>query len=528
MKIKRYSATSMRIALAQVRAEQGPDAVILSSRRSAEGIEVIAAVDYDESLILDAGRSRTPPPAAAHLAPQQPVPTTPAMARRVAAAGASPRSGVTVAPVPRPAVAGAAARASAAAPALAAAAAFASMPASARSTPVSAAPAPTAAQAARAALVAAAAKAQAARAALVAAAAAANPKAVSAGLVAAAANPRSVSTARVSAAAAPTKAVSTRFPAAAAPAGYGEMRRELSDLRHLLERQLADSAWRDKRLRDPAQARVFEALTALDIAPDVAQKLAGHTPKNLQARAAGNVPAALLAKYLPMTLDLDALNTGIIVVVGPTGAGKTTTIAKLAARWSLRHGSEDLALVSTDGYRIGAREQLATFARILGVPLHAANDGPELARVLGRLAGKKLVLVDTAGVGRRDARLSQQLEALRLGAGRARAVLALPAQCESQALDAIIKVFAPLTPVACVLTKIDEAASLGAALSTILRNRLPIAYLCNGQRVPEDMHAAHRRRIWLVQTAMMLKQPQPRTRDAAAPVRHSGGTHVHA
>jgi flagellar biosynthesis protein FlhF len=306
------------------------------------------------------------------------------------------------------------------------------------------------------------------------------------------------------------------------------MRRELSDMRHLLERELADIAWRDKRLRDPVQARVFEALTALDIAPDVAQALAKLSPKDLQGDLAGKVPAALLAKHLPMTLDLDAFNTGILVVVGPTGAGKTTTIAKLAARWCLSHGCEDLALVSTDGYRVGAREQLATFARILGVPLHAANDGPELAQVLGRLAAKKLVLVDTAGVGPRDPRLSQQLEALRFGAGGARAVLALPAQCEAQALDAIIKAFAPMAPVACVLTKIDEAASLGAALSTILRNRLPIAYLCNGQRVPEDMHAAHRRRVWLVKTAMMLKQHQPRIPDAADPIRHSGGTHVNA
>jgi len=435
MKIKRYTATSMRIALAQVRAEQGPDAVILSSRRSDEGIEVIAAVDYDESLILDAGRSRTPPPATPPPAAPPPVPTaSPAVARRAAAA--APAAGALLA---------------AAAPA---------------------APAATLSLASGAAQ----------------------------GAVA----------------------------AAPADAGYGEMRRELLDLRQLLERELADIGWRDKRLREPVQARIFEALSALDIAPDVAQALAELTPKDLKVPAAGNVPAALLAKYLPMTTDLDALNSGILVVVGPTGAGKTTTIAKLAARWSLSHGSEDLALVSTDGYRVGAREQLATFARILGVPLHAASDGPDLARVLARLAGKKLVLVDTAGVGPRDARLSQQLEALRLGAGRARALLALPAQCEPQALDAILNVFAPLAPVACVLTKIDEAASLGAALSAVLRHRLPIAYLCNGQRVPEDMHGAHGRRIWLVKTAMMLKQRQPPSRAGAAPIRHPGATRAHA
>ena len=128
------------------------------------------------------------------------------------------------------------------------------------------------------------------------------------------------------------------------------------------------------------------------------------------------------------------MNGGIIAVVGPTGAGKTTTIAKLAARWSMRYGSQDLALVSTDAYRIGAREQLMTYARILGAPLHAANSGRELARVLERLKSKKLILIDTAGMGPRDVRLTEQLAALQLGAARAQVLLALPAQGEGHAL----------------------------------------------------------------------------------------------
>ncbi len=114
------------------------------------------------------------------------------------------------------------------------------------------------------------------------------------------------------------------------------------------------------------------------------------------------------------------MNGGIIAVVGPTGAGKTTTIAKLAARWSMQHGSQDLALVSTDAYRVGAREQLMTYARILGAPMHAANSGKELARVLERLKSKKLILIDTAGMGPRDVRLTEQLAALQSGR-RARA-----------------------------------------------------------------------------------------------------------
>jgi flagellar biosynthesis protein FlhF len=187
-----------------------------------------------------------------------------------------------------------------------------------------------------------------------------------------------------------------------------------------------------------------------------------------------------------------------------------------------------LALVSTDGYRIGARDQLMTYARILGAPLHAANSGRDLARVLDRLKTKKLILIDTAGMGPRDVRLTEQLAALQLGAARARVLLALPAQGEGHALDEIVRAFARVTPVACILTKVDEAASLGAVMSATLRHRLKIAYVCDGQRVPEDMHAAHQRRVWLVRTAVKLKEGRVPLRDEAYFVRHFGRAHAHA
>jgi flagellar biosynthesis protein FlhF len=218
---------------------------------------------------------------------------------------------------------------------------------------------------------------------------------------------------------------------------------------------------------------------------------------------------------------------GVIAVVGPTGAGKTTSIAKIAAHWCMRHGSQDMALVSTDGYRIGARDQLLTYARILGAPMHAANSGMELAQVLERLKSKKLILIDTAGMGPRDVRLAEQLAALQLGAARARVLLALPAQGEGHALEEIVQAFAPLNPVACIITKVDEAASLGAVISTTLRHRLKIAYVCDGQRVPEDLHAANEKRIWLISAAHQLKIDAP-PRDEAYYARSFGRVPAHA
>jgi len=422
MKIKRYTAVSMREALAQVRAEQGPDAVILSSRRGDDGIEVIAAIDYDEALFSDANRLRAP---ASVITPAAPV-CSPAPASAAASAATTTR----------------------------------------------------------------------ARTAAPAAAVAAPPR--------------------------------RPVPAARPDAGAGAVQRELQEMRQLLETGLAGMTWNDQRLREPLKARVLEELSAMGIAPDVAMELAALTPRRTTLENPSLMPMALLLKHLPIVEDLAGVSGKIMAVVGPTGAGKTTTIAKLAARWCMRHGSQDLALVSTDGYRIGAREQLMTYARILGAPMHAANSGQDLARVLERLKSKKLILIDTAGMGPHDVRLGEQLAALQLGASRARVLLALPAQAEGHALDEIVEAFAPLTPAACILTKVDEAASLGAVMSTTIRHRLKIAYVCDGQRVPEDLHAAQQKRAWLVRAAFNLKERRPSVRDEAYCARNFGRVPAHA
>jgi flagellar biosynthesis protein FlhF len=295
-----------------------------------------------------------------------------------------------------------------------------------------------------------------------------------------------------------------------APDGsYHQMQREIKELREMLRGELAHMSWHEKRPKDPLQARVLEQLTAMDITPDVALALAARTPQVPDSKDSSNLSVELLATYLRVVDKLSPVNGGVIALVGATGAGKTTTIGKLATRWSMQHGSQDLALVSTDGYRVGARDQLMTYSRLLGAPLHTANSGEELAQALERLKSKKLILIDTAGMGPRDVRLKEQLAALKLGAARARVYLTLPAHGEANALDEAVRSFANLTPDACILTKVDEAASLGAVLSTTLRHKLRIAYLCNGQRVPEDLHAAYDRRVWLARTAKKLRENAP-------------------
>jgi len=265
----------------------------------------------------------------------------------------------------------------------------------------------------------------------------------------------------------------------------------------------------------------------MDIAPDVARAIAAQSPRRTSLESIDNIPLALLVKHLPTCIDTTADAGGITALVGPTGAGKTTTIAKLAARWCLKHGSQDLALISTDAYRIGAREQLSSYARIFDAPMYPANSAKELQRLLVLLSDKKLVLIDTAGMGPRDVRLAEQLAALKLGAAQAKVLLALPAQGEGHALEEIVQAFKRVSPDACILTKVDEAASLGGVLSTTIRHKLKIAYICDGQRVPEDLHAAEGRRVWLVKAALRLKQGAPRFRDEAYLARNFGGAHAH-
>jgi len=501
MKIKRYTAPSMREALARVRAEQGADAVILSSRRGEEGIEVIAAVDYDEALFADANRQRSvvSPTMAPAPAPPEPAIAISRAQPKAVQEQASPRSSrspklipahfqrLTMSSLPVATVL----RDSLPAAATAARSEPVRTPAAAKPAQLSPQPRP------------------------------AQPPQQSQ-------PPQQLRPPQPSQSlwpAQPSQLVQPPQPARA-DANYTAMQRELKDMRQMLESGFAGITWNDKRLREPLKARVLEELSAAGIAPDVASMLAKLTPQRTTVENPSHIPMALLIKHLPVVDDLSTVSGGIMAVVGPTGAGKTTTIAKLAARWCMRHQAADLALVSTDCHRIGARDQLMTYARALGAAMHVANSGKELAALLERLKSKKLILIDTAGMGPRDARLAEQLAVLKQGAPRARILLALPAQSEGHALEEIVQAFAPLSPVACVLTKVDEAASLGAVISTTMRHRLKIAYVCDGQRVP-DMHAAKQKRVSLISAAFALKDSKPIVRDDAYLARNFGRGSAH-
>jgi flagellar biosynthesis protein FlhF len=204
-----------------------------------------------------------------------------------------------------------------------------------------------------------------------------------------------------------------------------------------------------------------------------------------------------------LTAENDLIDRGgVFALVGPTGVGKTTTTAKLAARCVVRYGAEKLALLTTDGYRIGAHEQLRIYGRILGVPVHVVRDSEDLRRTLSELRGKHMVLIDTVGMSQRDRMVAEQA-AMLMRAGDVKRLLLLNATSRGDTLDDVIRSYAGEDIAGCILSKVDETAALAPALDAVVRHGLLLAYVANGQRVPEDLHLPNR--TYLLHRA--FKQP---------------------
>ena len=250
---------------------------------------------------------------------------------------------------------------------------------------------------------------------------------------------------------------------------------ELSNLRGLLETQLSSLAWSD----------VSKRLT-----PEMSYELLEKVNDKDGFESCWRKSLAMFAKRMPTTEDDMIKKGGVFALVGPTGVGKTTTIAKMAARYALTHGTNNIALVTTDSYRIGAQEQLRTYGRILGTPVKIANNATELRQVLKSLYDKDLVLIDTAGTSQRDLRLTEQFSMLSEGSSLIKTYLVLSASSQQQVLAETVEAYKKVHLDGCVLTKLDESITLGGALSTIVQNKLPLAYVSDGQRVPEDLHMA--------------------------------------
>lgn len=283
-------------------------------------------------------------------------------------------------------------------------------------------------------------------------------------------------------------------PSAHAPVGPSpvveRLEEEVRSLRTLMESQLRVLEWRRYARHHPLQSELMRRLTAMGLAPGLAREVVEELGDAALEERGWDLALRALGARIPVLGEDITESGGMFALVGATGVGKTTTVAKLAARSVLRYGRGSVALVTTDNFRIGAYDQLRNYARILDVPLHIARDAQELDSTLRSLADKRLVLVDTAGMSQRDFRMAEQLDALRSSATPIKLCLVLSANTQSVAQSDVIRRFARITLHGCVLTKVDEASSLGGSLSAVIRHELPLLCIGTGQRVPEDIEPA--------------------------------------
>jgi flagellar biosynthesis protein FlhF len=268
---------------------------------------------------------------------------------------------------------------------------------------------------------------------------------------------------------------------------------EIKHLRSLLEGQLSGFAWGELARRDPIKAELLRALFGAGFSPALSRKLVDALPLGLDfERGIKWLKAAITHNLKVDDTESDVIERGgVVALVGPTGVGKTTTVAKLAAHAVLRFGASNVALLSTDSYRIGAHEQLRIYGRILNVPVYAIKEEAELDVTLADLQRSHLVLVDTVGMSQRDRNIPEQIKFLCGDNRQVKRQLILPATAQGVTLDDIVRAHQGVGLDGCILTKVDESVSLAPAIDCLIRHGLKLHYVTNGQRVPEDIRTAN-------------------------------------
>ena len=288
---------------------------------------------------------------------------------------------------------------------------------------------------------------------------------------------------------------------------------EIRAMRGMLEAQLAELSWTNQQYREPLKAEIMREMLSAGFSATLARYLTENLPDNEKPRGGMNWIKSVLARNLITLNDENEMldRGGVFALVGPTGVGKTTTTAKLAARCVMRHGAGKLALITTDGYRIGGFEQLRIYGKILGVMVHSVKDEADLRMALEELKNKHTVLIDTVGVSQRDKMVQEQIAMLSGAGAHVKRLLCLAATSTGETLNEVVRAYKGAGLAGCIMTKLDEAATVGGTLDVIIRQKLKLFYVANGQRVPEDLHLANRN--YLVDRAFRLKRE-------TAPFRH--------
>ncbi|TYQ13848.1 UNVERIFIED_ORG: flagellar biosynthesis protein FlhF [Zoogloea ramigera] len=312
-----------------------------------------------------------------------------------------------------------------------------------------------------------------------------------------------------------------------AAAEMQDMMSEIRAMRGMMQTQLAEIAWGSTQAREPQKAAVLREMLAAGFSASLARYLIDKLPANRDVADSMRWIKTVLTRNLSAMANEDALidQGGVFALVGPTGVGKTTSTAKLAARCVMRHGPDKLALITTDAYRIGAHEQLRIYGKILGVMVHSVKDEADLRIALKELRNKHTVLIDTVGVSQRDQMVTEQVSMLQGAGSDVKRLLCLNATATQETLSEVVRAYQGSGLAGCIMTKLDEAAAIGNVLDVVIRQKLNLFYVSNGQRVPEDLHLADP--AYLIDRAFKLKRDVVNTQylDNELPLLMSGSQH---
>jgi flagellar biosynthesis protein FlhF len=284
--------------------------------------------------------------------------------------------------------------------------------------------------------------------------------------------------------------------------GLAAMREELGLMRSMMSEQLKGLGWERFSEKQPIKAMLKRRFASLGVCSSIGEPLIAKVSPGQDAECSWQNLLVLLSKSINTTEQNLFSAGGVYAFMGPTGAGKTTSIAKIAARFVIKHGTESVGLISTDNYRISAQQQLASFARLLGIPVATVTSTRSIDYLINQFNNKKLILIDTAGMSKNDLSIAKQLDSLSNTSREIKRFLLMPATNQLAVLQQSIELFKPYSPYSVIISKLDEAASLGEVLSLLIKNNLPVAFTTDGQRVPEDIRLA--RNHHLVSKAVWL------------------------
>lgn len=275
------------------------------------------------------------------------------------------------------------------------------------------------------------------------------------------------------------------------------MMQEMRQMRSHFETQMSAMTWQHHLQHSPAKSKVLSTLLSASFSAALSRQIAEKMPNHIDVNKAPMWAKEVISRNLHTLDDEDALldRGGIYALVGPTGVGKTTTTAKLAARYVMKHGTQSLGLITTDSYRIGGYEQLRIYGKILGVMVHAVKDEEDLKIALNELKNKHMILVDTVGVSQRDQAVTEQLSMLNRADSPIQKLLCLNATSTGDTLTDVMRSYKKHDIAGCIVTKLDEAAAIGNVLDVLIRERMRLFYTTSGQRVPEDIEVANKQAL---------------------------------